>query len=299
MVTNNLHEPFLSAYRPNHSTETALLRVQNNLILALSDKKAVAVLVMLDLSSAFDTVDHTILLQSLSAMDVRGQALAWVQSYLANRTQCVFIGGHSSGDSELVFGVPPPNDRSLGLFCSRYTAGQWVTYVATTALTTICSPSEQPWRPRPHFWSTSGCAWWTSKHSCRRAGCVWMMARQSWLCCHHLQTATDSTCQTELPVGNCMITPVPAARDIVVVIDSHVQKEQHISAVCRAAYSQLHAIAHICSCLTQSSAATLALSLMISKLDYGNCLLTVSFTDCSSCRTLRLGWCAGWRRMIA
>ena len=62
---------------------------------ALNDKKA-AVLVML----AFDTADHTILLQSLSA------ALAWFQFYLANRVQCIFFGCHSSGASKLVYGVP-------------------------------------------------------------------------------------------------------------------------------------------------------------------------------------------------
>ena len=107
MVTNNLglHQPFQSAYRPNHSTETALLRVPNNLLLALNGKK-VAVLVMLDLSAAFDTMDHTMILQGLSAVSVQGRSLAWFQSYLANRTQSVFIGGQSSDDSDIVYAVP-------------------------------------------------------------------------------------------------------------------------------------------------------------------------------------------------
>ena len=58
---NNLHDINQSTYRSNHSTETALLRVQNYITEAL-DRKRAMVLVMLDLSSAFDVIDHDIML---------------------------------------------------------------------------------------------------------------------------------------------------------------------------------------------------------------------------------------------
>src|SRR5271156_2863337 len=58
------YEPLQSPYRPYHSTETALLRVQNDILIGM-DKQKVTLLVMLDLSAAFDTVDHNILLQWL------------------------------------------------------------------------------------------------------------------------------------------------------------------------------------------------------------------------------------------
>ena len=61
--SGNLHEKFQSAYKPNHSTETALTRIQNDILMALDNKKGV-VLVLFDLSAAFDTVDHTLLLAS-------------------------------------------------------------------------------------------------------------------------------------------------------------------------------------------------------------------------------------------
>ena len=60
----NLYEPFQSAYRKNPSTETALVRAQNDILTAL-DKNEAAVPVLLDLSAAFDTVDHNMLLGRL------------------------------------------------------------------------------------------------------------------------------------------------------------------------------------------------------------------------------------------
>ena len=67
----NLHEPFQSAYRKNHSTETVLLRVQNDVRTTL-DKNEAVVLVLLDLSAAFDTVDHNMLLGRLSEFGISG-----------------------------------------------------------------------------------------------------------------------------------------------------------------------------------------------------------------------------------
>ena len=62
---NGLCEVFQSAYRAHHSTETALLRVYNDIAMSIDNQKSV-VLVLLDLSAAFDTVDHSLLLARLS-----------------------------------------------------------------------------------------------------------------------------------------------------------------------------------------------------------------------------------------
>ncbi|MCG8431411.1 MAG: reverse transcriptase family protein, partial [Candidatus Omnitrophica bacterium] len=95
-----------SAYKRNHSTETALLRVQND-IRMMVDKHGAAILVLLDLSAAFDTIDHDILLERLEKLiGIRGTALEWFRSYLTNRTQHVQINGTWSTARELLYGVP-------------------------------------------------------------------------------------------------------------------------------------------------------------------------------------------------
>ena len=85
-----------SAYRSGHSTETALVRVFNDLLLSV-DRDNCSALVLLDLSAAFDTVDHQTLLDRLfNQFGVSDGALDWFKSYLFDRSQSVFVNGVSS-----------------------------------------------------------------------------------------------------------------------------------------------------------------------------------------------------------
>ena len=91
MKQNNLFEPLQSAYREGHSTETALLKVQNDLLVAMGNQR-VSILVFLDLSAAFDTVNHRLLLKLLNERcGVMGDALKWFESYLSDRSQNVKV----------------------------------------------------------------------------------------------------------------------------------------------------------------------------------------------------------------
>ena len=106
LFDNNLDEPLQSAYKSGHSTETALLRVKNDIMLAVDGRQA-AVVVLLDLSAAFDTVDHAVLLSRLESMfGVKGTVLKWFQSYLTQRSQAVSIDNALSDKVDLLFGVP-------------------------------------------------------------------------------------------------------------------------------------------------------------------------------------------------
>ena len=99
-------ESLQSPYNHLHSTETALLKVQKNILCAIDDNKCVALL-LLDISSAFDTVDHRLVLDRLcNRFGFRGQVLKWFEFYLQNRKQFVMIDGVKSDVKDLQFGVP-------------------------------------------------------------------------------------------------------------------------------------------------------------------------------------------------
>src|SRR5664279_5131655 len=85
-----------SAYRPGHSTETAMIKVSDDIYRAM-DNGAYTALVSLDISAAFDTIDHEILCSRLkSDFNVEGKALPWIQSYVTDRHSYVRVGRSSS-----------------------------------------------------------------------------------------------------------------------------------------------------------------------------------------------------------
>ena len=103
---NGLLPDLQSAYRAMHSTETAVLKVLSDLLLAL-DSGNLAMLTLLDLSAAFDSVDHDTLLQRLyKSYGLQGPVLDWFASYLRGRVQHVRLSATSSTPSEVLFGVP-------------------------------------------------------------------------------------------------------------------------------------------------------------------------------------------------
>uniref|UniRef100_A0A3B1J1G3 Reverse transcriptase domain-containing protein n=1 Tax=Astyanax mexicanus TaxID=7994 RepID=A0A3B1J1G3_ASTMX len=103
---NQIYEKFQSGFRPYHSTETALVKITNDLLTA-ADQGCASLLVLLDMSAAFDTIDHTILLERLENMvGVTGTALTWFKSYLTDRYQFVRINDMSSSYTKVRYGIP-------------------------------------------------------------------------------------------------------------------------------------------------------------------------------------------------
>ena len=106
LATHSLLDKFQSAYRMFHSTETALLRVHSDVLTEMDNRNMVA-LVMLDLSAAFDTIDHTVLINRLrNKFGICGDAPIWITSYLSNRFQSVVIHNTSSVNTPVEYGVP-------------------------------------------------------------------------------------------------------------------------------------------------------------------------------------------------
>lgn len=106
LAVNSLHCPVQSGYRPHHSCETLLLRMTDD-IFKETQSDNIVIVVLLDLSAAFDTIDHGILLDKLLVdFGVCGTALEWFTSYLQNRFFCVNINNTLSAYLCLLFGVP-------------------------------------------------------------------------------------------------------------------------------------------------------------------------------------------------
>ena len=102
---NNLLDPHQSGFKAGHSTETALLAVSEELHTAKAASLS-SVIILLDLSAAFDTVNHQILLRTLQELGVSGSALSLLTSYLKDRTYRVTWRGSESDPCQLTTGVP-------------------------------------------------------------------------------------------------------------------------------------------------------------------------------------------------
>ena len=112
-----LFDPLQSAYRDKHSTETALIKVQNDILSAL-DAGSSAILLMYDLSAVFDRIDHDILLSQLcNVYGITGNAIDWFKSYLTGRIQRVVIEDSVSVDQDLDFGVPQGSVLGPRIYC--------------------------------------------------------------------------------------------------------------------------------------------------------------------------------------
>ena len=118
LLSNKVH----SAYKRFHSTETALLKIHNDIICNMDNGKVTA-LTLLDLSAAFDTIDHSILLERLYChFGISGTVFQWFKSYISNRQQRVHIDDSLS--CRKIFILASHRGLSLALFCFVYTQRQ-------------------------------------------------------------------------------------------------------------------------------------------------------------------------------
>ena len=135
-----------------HSTETALVRVHNDVVRALGEQKVV-LFVMLDLSAAFDMVNYECLLTILDELGVRGTVLQWFRSYLHDRPQLINIKGTHSDTRKLTCGVPQGSvlgpilftiyTSSLGRLLRQHLP-QYHLYADDSTLYLCVKPSELP-----------------------------------------------------------------------------------------------------------------------------------------------------------
>ena len=277
MSENGLHDLMQSAYKPGHSTETTLLRVQNDILAAL-DKKSGVYLALIDLSAAFDTVDHDILLTFLrDTVGIDDSALNWFQSYLTGRTQYVSIENVLSDLSELLFGVAQGSVMGPLKFCV-YTLPVGAIIKSHGLNYHVYADDTQVYIS---FDLTDPDHALTKLNACLADIRSWMIKNRlkinddktEFLLIGSPHTHNNMKEVQDLKVGNATIKPSKSARNLGVIFDKHMSMEEQVTNICKSINFHTRNIGAIRHVLTDSSAAQLVHSLISSRLDYCNSLL--------------------------
>ena len=233
---------------------------------------------MLDLSAAFDVIDHHILYERLEySYGIRDDALSWFQSYLTGRSQCVAIGSRTSSAKYLTFGVPQGSvlgprkyclySKPIGEICCRHNM-LYHCYADDTQVYMVIRPSDS--------WENIS----TKLESCLADICSWMSANKLKLIQDKTELIVFSSKQNPesrqafiLKVGACTVKAASAVKNLGVFFDSSLTMEKQVNAVSKVCYHQIRNIGCIRQYITTDACKTLVNSLVTSRLDYGNALL--------------------------
>ena len=266
--------PLQSAYRKQHSTETALLKILDDLNKVVNSGKT-AVLVGLDLSAAFDTIEHDILLDRLrTVFGVSGEALVWIETYLRGRKQYVMAGGERSTLSECDFGVPQGSVLGPFLF-SIYVSPiidiitthgvQFHQYADDTQLYIAIHSNDDLVRLEK---CTSAVKDWFTEN-----GMLLNPDKSEVLLVASQRNAKKVEPGSGVSVAGTKIAYSETLKSLGVTLDQSLTFDQHVQCVVKASNYHIRALRHIRPMLDRGVANTIACSIVSTRLDYCNSLL--------------------------
>ena len=270
---NRLLPDHQSAYRQGHSTETALLKIFSD-ILDAADSAQVTLLGLLDLSAAFDTVDHDILLTRLhKSYGVGGTALAWISSFIQGRQQSVTFNGHQSTRIQLKYGVPQGSVLGPLLFI-LYTSDVISIAASLGVGAHFYADDSQLYL---HCLATD-----QSTAALRLAECIERV--EGWMNSNRLKLNSDKTqflwlgsrqqlakIDTKtMTIGEHRIESSTSAKNLGVTFDSELGMDLHVNNITRSCFYQLRQLISIRRSLSTDAAKTLVHSLISSRVDYCN-----------------------------
>ena len=275
--THSLREKMQSAYREFHSTETALIKICNDLLLSL-DKKQCVFMVMLDLSAAFDTVNHQKLLDRLhTTFGIRGNAHKWVESYLKGRSQFVTIKGARSKTQQKTCDVPQGSILGPNLYEDYTAVPVGNIFRRNEILFHIYADDTQAYLP---FEINTEKMSLERLENCLQEIRQWMA--QNWLKLNDSKTEfivfgsqanLDVLKTTSVTLGSENINISDCAKSIGATLDCHLNMNKQVVTTCRSAWYHLHQISKIRKFLTVDQTKSLVHAYVTSRLDQNNSLL--------------------------
>ena len=276
MHLHHLHELFQSSYKKYHSTETALLKIQSDILDAL-DKGQCVLLIMLDLSAAFDTIDHDVLLTRLQRdIGLQGRALQWFESYITGRKQTVIIDGTRSKLWDLLYGVP--QGSVLGPILFLIYMGPLGKILRKLGV-------------KFHFYADDSQIYVTFDLEGRHSAVTqvqeaiiiikqWM--QENFLCLNDDKTevlliaSKHNHTKLDIPsvtIGNIDIAPAKQAKNIGFIFDNIMDAKAQVHQICKSGWFQLSRIGRIRQYLDNKSTQILVHAFITSRIDMNNCLL--------------------------
>ena len=264
---------FQSAYRKYHSTETALIRVHNDMLCANDAKNEVAI-VYLDLTAAFDTISHKILLDRPKNMyGIDSTALQWISSYLSDRQQKVV----SSRNQPLTNGVSQGSVIGPKLF-TLYIGALSLFLKIHNVDGMMCADDIQLYVSFSSFTRASTIA---SLEACIADIRFWLIKNKLLLnfdkteVFHITSRFQNAEPLPPIQIGSSTISAAPTVSDFGIVYDNHLVMSSHVTKVCCAASHALRTIGQLRRFLDGPTIERLVHACISSGIDCCNCLLYV------------------------
>ena len=266
-----------SAYRRHHSTETSILHTLDN-IFRSSDSSRSTIVISLDVSAAFDTIDYNILLSRLNtSFGISDTTLSWLKSYLTNRTFSVRIGRHCSSSVTCTTGVPQGSVLGPLLFTAYVSPIAHIThlhrinqqqYADDTQLFISLSPTNY----MPDLSILTSCidallAWFCAN------GMALNPDKSETILLGTRQRAHSYSNLTTVNVAGCQIPLADQIKILGVTLDKNLSMDKHVNAVSKSVHYHIRALRHIRPFISEDMAKMVACALVGSRLDYANSVL--------------------------
>ena len=260
--------PFQSAYRKFHSTETALLKLINDIFENIDSGKF-TILTALDMSAAFDTLEHATLLHRLKhTFGLSGFVISWIQSYLFSRSSFVKIDSSSSPITTILTGVPQgsvlgpllfvlfispianvinPGQACTNLVSFHQYADDTQLYIGANSSSLLSQiASIESCTMRVHDWLLNN---GLHLNPSKSEAITFFNPRSK-----PLQTLAESV--ESISVAGSPIKLQTSIKNLGVYLDSRLSFDKQVSETCKASYFHIRALRHIQSSLTIEAAKT-------------------------------------------